>query len=79
MSKKLNVNVSASSVTEPSAFTPLALRADEAAKRIGATTFFIEEIMRGGELPFLTLGKRHVICMGDLIMWLEKERSKQRQ
>jgi excisionase family DNA binding protein len=69
-----DVNVSG---TAPLAFTALAFRADEAARCIGATTFFIEEIMRSGELPFLTLGKRRVICLDDLKMWFEKERREQ--
>lgn len=82
MRKKPDINASASPVMQPAlsvAFTPLALRADEAARYIGATTFFIEEIMRAGGLPFVTVGKRRVIYLDDLKAWFEKERTKQRQ
>jgi hypothetical protein len=57
--------------------SPISVRADDAARLVGTTTFFIEEIMRAGELPFVTFGKRRVIFVADLIVWAQKERMKQ--
>lgn len=76
MGNQSDVNVCGA---EPSAITALAFRADEAARCVGATTFFIEEMMRSGELPFMTLGKRRVICADELKVWLEEERREQRR
>jgi excisionase family DNA binding protein len=58
-------------------FSPISVRANDAAKLLGTTTFFIEEILRAGELPFVTFGKRRVIFVADLIAWAQKERMKQ--
>jgi hypothetical protein len=57
--------------------SPISVRADDAARILGTTTFFIEEIMRAGELPFVTFGKRRVIFVADLIAWAQTERTKQ--
>jgi hypothetical protein len=69
------ININSESIATTAA--PLSLRADDAARLLGTTTFFIEEIMRAGELPFVIFGKRRVIFVGDLIAWAQKERTKQ--
>jgi excisionase family DNA binding protein len=56
---------------------PLSLRANDAARLLGTTTCFIEEILRAGELSFVTFGKRRIIFVTDLIAWAQKERSRQ--
>ncbi len=61
------------SVTAP----PISLRADDAARLLGATIRFVEELMREGALPFVWFGKRRVIYHSDLIAWAQKERTKQ--
>lgn len=61
------------SVTAP----PISMRADDAARVLGTTTFFIEELMRSGELPTVMFGKRRVVFVADLITWAQKERAKQ--
>jgi hypothetical protein len=33
--------------------------------------------MRAGDLPFVVFGKRRVIFITDLIVWAQKERTKQ--
>jgi hypothetical protein len=56
---------------------PISVRADDAARILGTTTFFIEEMMRSGELPFVVFGKRRVVFVADLVAWAQRERSKQ--
>ena len=77
-----NINIFKKSVVpnqDDLAVTPstISVRADGAARLLGTTTFFIEEIMRAGELPFVMFGKRRVIFVADLIAWAQKERTKQ--
>lgn len=55
----------------------ISMRADDAAKLLGATICFIEELMRSGELPFVVFGKRRVVFVSDLNRWAQKEREKQ--
>jgi len=69
------ININSESITITAA--PLSLRADDAARLLGTTTFFIEETMRAGELPFVVFGKRRVIFVADLNAWAQKERMKQ--
>jgi len=78
-----NINIFKKSAVEPNQDdlavtpTPISVRADGAARLLGTTTFFIEETLRAGELPFVMLGKRRVIFVADLIAWAQKERTKQ--
>ena len=74
---KVKVVPIASSESVAVSAVPLSFRADDAARFLGTTTFFIEEIMRAGELPFVIFGKRRVIFTTDLIGWAEKERTRQ--
>jgi hypothetical protein len=74
---KVKVVPIASSESAAVTAAPLSFRADDAARFLGTTTFFIEEIMRAGELPFVVFGKRRVIFVTDLIGWAQKERTKQ--
>jgi excisionase family DNA binding protein len=73
--KPTPININSESIAITAA--PLSLRADDAARLLGTTTFFIEEIMRAGELPFVVFGKRRVIFVADLIAWAQKERTNQ--
>lgn len=56
---------------------PISLRADDAARLLGATIRFVEDLMRDGVLPFVWFGKRKIVYYSDLVAWAQKERTKQ--
>lgn len=56
---------------------PRLLRIPEAAAYLGATNWFVEELVRANSIPFLTVGKYRVIDICDLDAWIEKEKGAQ--
>ena len=60
-----------------SAHTPLrsrhALRIPEAAEFIGATNWFVEELIRNGEVPFRDYGKYRTLDTDDLDAWIKNQ------
>jgi excisionase family DNA binding protein len=56
---------------------PRLLRIPEAAAYLGATNWFVEELVRANIIPFLTLGKYRVIDVLDLDAWIEQEKKAQ--
>lgn len=59
------------------AIQPRLLRIPEAAAYLGATNWFVEELVRANSIPFLTVGKYRVIDICDLDAWIEKEKGVQ--
>jgi excisionase family DNA binding protein len=59
------------------AIQPRLLRIPEAAAYLGATNWFVEELVRASAIPFLTVGKYRVIDTCDLDTWIEKEKGVQ--
>ena len=57
--------------------TPRLLRVPQAAQYIGATNWCVEELVRHGKLPFLTVGKYRVIDVRDLDEWIDAEKEAQ--
>lgn len=56
---------------------PRLLRIPEAAAYLGATNWFVEELVRANMIPFLTVGKYRVIDVRDLDVWIEQEKGAQ--
>lgn len=50
-----------------------ALRPDQAAVYIGASPFFVEELIRNGEIPFRDFAQGRVVDADDLDVWLSKQ------
>ena len=59
------------------AIQPRLLRIPEAAAYLGATNWFVEELVRAHSIPFLAVGKYRVIDICDLDAWIEKEKGVQ--
>jgi excisionase family DNA binding protein len=59
------------------AIQPRLLRIPEAAAYIGATNWFVEELVRANLIPFLTVGKYRVIDVCDLDSWIDEEKELQ--
>jgi excisionase family DNA binding protein len=59
------------------AIQPRLLRIPEAASYIGATNWFVEELVRANLIPFLTVGKYRVIDVCDLDSWIDEEKKLQ--
>jgi excisionase family DNA binding protein len=53
-----------------------ALRIPEAAEYIGATNWFIEELVRNGEIPFRDYGKYRTLDADDLDAWIQEQPKK---
>lgn len=53
---------------------PRLLRIPEAAAYLGATNWFVEELVRASLIPFLIVGKYRVIDVCDLDVWIEQEK-----
>lgn len=56
------------------AIQPRLLRIPEAAAYLGATNWFVEELVRANAIPFLTVGKYRVIDICDLDTWIGQEK-----
>jgi excisionase family DNA binding protein len=54
---------------------PRLLRIPDAAHYIGGTNWFVEELIRGNKIRFLTVGKYRVIDTVDLDAWIERQKS----
>jgi excisionase family DNA binding protein len=67
------------SISPPKRFAiqPRLLRIPEAAIYIGATNWFVEELVRANLIPFLTVGKYRVIDVCDLDTWIDEEKKLQ--
>jgi excisionase family DNA binding protein len=55
--------------------SPRLLRIAQAAQYIGATNWFVEELCRKKQIPFLTVGKYRVIDIRALDRWIEAQSS----
>jgi excisionase family DNA binding protein len=53
--------------------TPKFLWIPDAAAYQGSTTFFVEELLRSGELPYRQVGKHRVIAVRDLDQWAQRQ------
>jgi excisionase family DNA binding protein len=53
---------------------PRLLRINEAAEYVSSTTWFMETLIREGKIPHLILGKRRVIDVRDLDVWIEEQK-----
>lgn len=56
---------------------PRLLRIPQAAQYLGATNWCVEELVRDGKIPFLTVGKYRVIDIRDLDEWIDAEKEAQ--
>jgi excisionase family DNA binding protein len=56
--------------------TPRLLGVKEAARYVGATVWFVRSVLRAGDLPYSTLGKRFVIDVHDLDKWIERRKER---
>jgi excisionase family DNA binding protein len=54
--------------------TPRLLSVPLAAVYLSATNFFVEELCRSGEIPYLQNGKGRVIDIRDLDKWIDKQK-----
>lgn len=70
--KKNHVDPAVSSGTSPTR-SRHALRIPDAADYIGASCWYVEELVRNGELPFRELGKFRVLDADDLESWLARQ------
>ena len=52
---------------------PRGLRIPDAAKYMGVTSWFVEVIIRSGELPALKLGRHYTLLREDLDAYLTKK------
>jgi excisionase family DNA binding protein len=52
------------------------LRIPQAAEYIGATNWFIEELVRNGEIPFRDYGKYRTLDADDLDAWVQRQPKK---
>lgn len=50
-----------------------ALRVPDAAEYIGATNWFVEELIRNGEIPFREYGKYRTLSADDLDAWIVRQ------
>jgi excisionase family DNA binding protein len=49
------------------------MRIPEAAQFIGATNWFVEELIRNGEVPFRDYGKYRTLDADDLDAWIKSQ------
>lgn len=56
------------------AVAPRLLRIQGAAAYLSATTWFVETLIREKQIPSLILGKRRVIDVRDLDIWIEQQK-----
>jgi excisionase family DNA binding protein len=61
----------------PIVIVPRLLRIPDAAKYLSATNWFMEVLVREGQIPAIKLGKGRVIDINDLNDWVEKEKAAQ--
>jgi hypothetical protein len=45
---------------------------------IGATNWFVEELLRDNKLPWIVVGKHRVVDVVDLDRWIDEEKIRQR-
>ena len=64
-------------VLKPFSVVPRLLRIPEAAHYIGATNWFVEELVRENKITFLVVGKYRVIDVRDLDAWIDAEKGRQ--
>lgn len=80
MSKVSPVAVPSPTKSVASAEVPIAprlLRIPQAASYLSATTWYVEELIRGNKLPFVVVGKYRVIDVRDLDKWIDAEKQRQ--
>lgn len=77
MRNRIKNGCAATSAIGRFAIRPRLLRIPEAAAYLGATNWFVEELVRANSIPFLTVGKYRVIDICDLDAWIEKEKGAQ--
>jgi hypothetical protein len=53
---------------------PRRLRIPDAAKYIAATNWFMEQLLREGEVPFQWSGKYKVVDVRDLDAWVDRQK-----
>src|SRR5580700_6752782 len=58
----------------PGLIVPRLLRVQDAARYLSATTWFIETLIREKQIPSLIIGKRRVIDVNDLDLWIESQK-----
>jgi excisionase family DNA binding protein len=61
-------------ISKPFSVVPRLLRIPEAAHYIGATNWFVEELVREKKIVFLVVGKYRVIDIRDLDAWIEAQK-----
>jgi excisionase family DNA binding protein len=60
----------------PTLIVPRLLRIQDAARYLGATNWFVEELIRNNQIRSLVLGKRRVLDIHDLNAWIESEKGR---
>lgn len=73
MAKSSHVNPAVSSGTSPTLRSRHALSIPSAASYLSCSCWYIEELLRNGEVPFRQLGKFRVIDSDDLESWLARQ------
>ena len=63
-------------VSSPALVSRHALRVPLAALYIGVTNFFMEEMIRNGEVPFRDYGQARVVDADDLDEWVQRQPKK---
>jgi hypothetical protein len=56
--------------------TPRRLKIPDAAKYLAATNWFVETLLREGDVPFQWCGKFKVVDVRDLDAWVDKDRQR---
>jgi len=67
--------VAVPSVTPESKPVPRLLRISEAARYLSTTTWFIRSLIWSHSIPFLQLGKRHLIDVQDLDAYVDSQKT----
>jgi len=74
--QKNHVDPAIASGTSPTFVSRHALRVPQAAKYIGATNFFVEELIRNGEIPFRDYSEARTVDADDLDAWILQQPKK---
>jgi hypothetical protein len=70
----LNSAISAGSWSLPTPIVPRLLRISAVAFYLSSTTWYVETLLRNHQIPYLVLGRRKVVDVQDLNLWIEEQK-----
>jgi excisionase family DNA binding protein len=76
---KETVRTPVSFITAAAPVRPRLYQIHQIAQYLGATNWFVEELMRDNKLPWIIVGKHRVVDVADLDKWIDAEKVRQRQ